>query len=166
MEHFNWTTGFWFPYINFFIFLFLAIYFFKKPLANLAKGRREKFEEQMRIATEAKRIAEEKLLEIKTRYQQLDQELALLREQAEEATKRESERIVNDARALADHLKREAQQVAAAEVSKAKDALQQLIVESVREKVLATILSEFDAEKRAEYQMKRVADLQNFTARN
>lgn len=150
MEHFNWLTGFVFPYINFAIFLFLLIKFAKNPAISAFSKRRENFMKLVEEAHKAKKEAEEKNVELKTRLASLEQEVATMRDKAQKEAQNEARQMIEDAQKLAEHIKVEANRIAQTELKKAKDDLQMEIVQSVKNSVLAKIRSELtDSEQSA-----------------
>ena len=64
MKDFNWIVGFVFPYINFFIFIFLFLKLFKKPIVDAMANRKTAFEQMAAEATKAKEEAEAKSKEL------------------------------------------------------------------------------------------------------
>ena len=159
MEHVDPLMGIILPYVNFFIFLGLGIYFFRKPARSAALKKHQEFQEAMNAATAAKDEADRRLAELEKRHQQLDQELAAMKAAAQNAAETEAAQIVADARRLGEHLKQEAQRIASAEVEKARFGLRREIVEAVRQKVAEKIQSEVGEREQVALVKKRIADL-------
>lgn len=139
MEHVNLITGIVLPYFNFALFLALCVYFFRKPLAAMAKNRRNEFEVAIREATKAREEALQKNQELTTRLRHLDREVEEIRRGAALAAEKDAQRMVTEAEALAKNLIDEARRLADAEVERARHALKTEIVETVREAVVNKI---------------------------
>ena len=143
MEHLDLFKGVFLPYANFFIFMALAIYFFRKPLRLMAEKRRAKFDAALKQAQEAKEIAEAKNRELSLRLAKLDQEVSEIRRLTNDTGQFEAKRIVEEANQLGTHLKEEAKRLANAEIERARAELRQEIVDSVKAGVEAKIKAEF-----------------------
>jgi F0F1-type ATP synthase membrane subunit b/b' len=162
--HFDWQFGFILPYINFFIFLGLAIYFFRKPAREMAAKKRDAFAKLMAEARAVKDAAEARLAELQRRHTGLDREIADIKAIAKDGATQESSKIVADAERLADHLRLEARRIADAEVEKARNALRSEIVEAVKDHVQKKIKSELKDDAQLKLVRGKIADLQNLEA--
>ncbi len=151
MENFNWLQGFIVPYINFLLFIVLAVIFFRKPLANMAKKRREDFKNNLKLASEAKEAADKKLAEINQRLSQLDQEIKQINERAETEAKKEAQKIIADAEKQAAFLVEEAKRISEAELSQAMIELQDQILHHVKEQLTKKIKSDFSRDQHSAY---------------
>ena len=149
MEHFDWLKGFVFPYINFALFLFLAVKFFKKPIQQALDGRRKDFERLMQEAKSAKDAAEAKNNELKQRLAKLDSEISLMKAKAKEAAETEAKAMLARAQRLSEQLKEEAKRMAEAEVKNARDQLRREIVEEVKGVVTKRLREVSDGEQTA-----------------
>ncbi len=165
MEHFDWMLGFWFPYINFAIFLALAIYFFRKPLANMAAKRRQNYLSAVKVANEAKELAVAKLAEIDARLSGLDREVAAIIDTANQEAERESARIIDAANRLAANLREEASRIAEAEIVRARQELKMTVLNEVRAEVEKKIAAEFGAEQQIAFNLARTTSLQSLSTR-
>lgn len=164
MEHLDMLMGVILPYANFFIFLGLAIYFFKKPARDGALKKRTEF---LRVMTEAKKSFDEannSLIELKSRQKNLNAEISELKKISEEAAKTEAGRIAGESERLASHLKVEAKRIAAAEVQKAKAAIRRDIVDAVCENVKLKISKEVSSDKHLEIVRKNLSELKSIRA--
>lgn len=161
MEHFDFWKGFVFPYINTFIFLGLAIYFFRKPAVAAARKKREEFLRTMNEAKKAYDEANDKLNQLKARHANLAAELADIKKTSEAAAASEAQRIVSEAERLAGHLKEEAKRIAAAEIAKARSALRHEIVETVSSNVKAKISKEVSGDMHHNIVRKNLGELRS-----
>jgi F0F1-type ATP synthase membrane subunit b/b' len=159
MEHVEPLMGIILPYANFFIFLGLAVYFFKKPARAAAAAKKQQFDKLMAEATQARDAAVAKLEELKRRQAGLDREIEALKQTSEITAKQESEKILADAERLANHLRAEARRIADAEVEKARAALRREIVEAVRDSVTHKIKAELKEEAHLSLVRERITDL-------
>lgn len=161
MEHFDFWKGFVFPYINTFIFLGLAIYFFRKPAIAAARKKRDEFLRTMNEAKKTYDEANEKLTQLKARHANLAAEIADIKKTSEAAATAETQRIVSDAERLAEHLKEEAKRIAAAEVAKARAELRQEIVETVSSNVVAKISKEVSGDMHHSIVRRNLSELRS-----
>ncbi len=153
------------PYANFFIFLGLAIYFFRKPAREAAAKKKNDYD---RLVNEAKRANDEaqaRLAELTKRYERLDSELKEIKELAKSSADTDAAKIVADAERLAEHLKLEAKRIAEAEVENARGALRDEILQQVRGAVVAKIKTELSAASHQDLIKRRVADLTKIDTR-
>ncbi len=163
-EHVDTMMGIVFPYINFAIFLAAAIFFFRKPARAAAAKKRETYERLLAESKAAHDEAAAKLAEIKERHANLEKEIADLKATAKVAADMEATKIVSDAERLADHLRQEAGRIARAEVEKARAALRQEIVDSVRENVTTKLKSELNSDAHLSLVKNRIGELKNIRA--
>lgn len=164
MEHLNMLMGVILPYANFFIFLGLAIFFFKKPARDGALKKRTEF---LRVMTEAKKSFDEannSLIELKLRQKNLNDEISEVKKISEVAAENEAARIATETERLVSHLKVEAKRIAAAEVQKAKASIRRDIVVAVCGNVKEKILREVSSEKHLEIVRKNLSELKSIRA--
>jgi F-type H+-transporting ATPase subunit b len=164
MEHLDPLMGVILPYANFFIFLGLAIYFFRKPAREGAAKKRNEF---LRVMNEAKKSyddANAKLNQLKNRQANLESEIADLKRTSDLSAKTESEKILADSARLADHLREEAKRIAAAELQKAKATLRQEIVAAVSANVQQKITKEVTKDKHLEIVRRNISELKTIKA--
>ncbi len=164
MEGFDWVRGAIFPYINFLIFLSVAIWGFRKPLQAMAEKRRAELDALIAASRKAKDEAEKQNAELQQRLSRLDAELSQLRTAVTEDAEREAKQIVEQAENLARHLKEEAKRVAETEVEAAKAALRQDIVQQVRAQVESRISQEIKPDAHMQIVAKQIASLKNMRA--
>jgi F-type H+-transporting ATPase subunit b len=83
-------------FFNLFILILAALYLhrrFGRPLTEALRVRGERIKRELHKAREEKERAEAKLAEVEMRAQRLDDEIALIREQAKKESEAERERI-------------------------------------------------------------------------
>jgi F-type H+-transporting ATPase subunit b len=142
MENINTLTGIILPYLNFALFVAMCVYFFRKPLREMATKRRADFESMLRDATKAKQEALEKNRELTERLRKLDAEVAAIKDSAIQGAQRDADRLTRDAEVFAKNLLEEARRMADAEVERARAALKSEIIASVRDAVESKIRSD------------------------
>lgn len=151
-----------FPYINFFIFLFAAIYFLKKPFANIATKRRDDYDRLVDEATREKKEAELKYNELKSRFDQLETEIASLKENTKIELEREHKVVLESANHIARHLDEEVKRMAEAEIQKAKTAIRKQMIAMASELATQKAQSEFGVSQKqnfAKVQIENVAHI-------
>lgn len=164
MEHFDPWLGFWFPNINFILFVFMAFWFGRKAAIAAPKKKREDFEKTLREMTRARDEAQAKLNELNARKAQIDAEIREMRQMAKEAADLEATNIVADAERLASHLKVEAKRIADAEVVRARATIQKEIVDAVRTSVTDRVRNEMDSGAHLSMVKKQISGLKNLAA--
>lgn len=80
-------------FVNLLIFLLAGIYLLRRPLSDALKGRRERIREELRNAQQERDRALVALREIDGKLSRLDDEVALIRQQAEAEATAERERL-------------------------------------------------------------------------
>lgn len=164
MEHVDMLKGVILPYANFFIFLGLAIYFFKKPARDAAVRKKADYDRLLAESRAARDAALAKLDELKRRHANLERELGELRSISQQTAEAEAAKIVADAERLAEHLKIEARRIADAEVDKARAQLRREIVDSVRASVTTRIRTELKTDAQLMLVRQRIGELKNLHA--
>lgn len=165
MEHsFDWIRGAVFPYINFIIFLTVAIVFFRKPLQSMAAQRRAELDALVAAAKKAKDEAERQHAELQNRMRGLDAELTQLREAVKAEAEREAKQIVVQAQSIAQHVKEEAKRVAETEVESAKRALREEIIAQVHKQVESRITTELKGDGHKQVIAKQIETIKNIRA--
>lgn len=159
MEHFDWLKGFVFPYVNFFIFLFLAVKLFKKPLLNAMAQRKTDFETLVKEANRAREEAEARHAELSSRYAQLEQEIGRMKAEGEADARQRSEDMIAKAESLAQHLREEARRMADAELARAREALRTEIIAEAKNQTLKKIEAELDERAQKELAHRRITSL-------
>lgn len=107
-----------------FTIVFVALYYllakrFRQGMAD----RRAKLKESLEQAEKARKTAEAKLAEYERKLSNSDQEVAELLAQAKEANSRERSKVLGDAKAAADTVRKEARLCAEREIERARREL-------------------------------------------
>lgn len=165
MSHFDWLSGFVFPYINFLIFVVLLVKFAGKPLRELFGKRKKEFQALVDSARETQRQAEEQLKVLNDRLAGLDQEIQEIKEGARKDAEAEAQKIIEQGKKLAGYMKEEAVRVAEAEVSKAREELQKDILVSVRQKVEEKVRQDMTSDEKKQFIQSQVSRLRAVTTR-
>ncbi|MCX6109257.1 MAG: hypothetical protein NTZ90_06600 [Proteobacteria bacterium] len=165
-EHIDTLKGIILPFANFFIFLSLAIYFFRKPARAAAAARRAGFEKLMAEARAAKEEALAKLADLKKRELALETELAEIREIARSTAQMESDKILADAERMAKHLQAEAKRIAEAEVNNARQKLRREIVDAVHSGVSQKLKVELGVEAQRQLVRSKTNEMKQLHADN
>lgn len=159
MEHFNWLTGFWFPYVNFAIFVAVLVFMGRKPIQTMLSKRKREFEEAYHAAEKAQERAEKKLQELNARLAGLDEEIALLKSQAKADAEAEAARIIARGEAMAAHFESEARRLIVGEQQRAKAQLEAEVLAEVRKQVSTRLQNELSAEQQSSYFHKQLQAL-------
>ena len=146
MHHFDWLTGFIFPYINFAIFFILAVKFFRKPLLDMMAKRRVEFENLVNEADKARRDAEAKSQELQHRLTNLDQEIRRIVDEGRTNAEREAAALVAKANSVAEQIQIEVKRTAEAEVKAARDQLRREIVQQISDNISKRLLEVGDGD--------------------
>jgi len=164
LEQLDTFMGIIVPYANFALFIILAVVFFRSPARAAAKKKREAFEAQMREASRVKQEAEAKLLELQTRMNNMDREVAEMMDTAKKSAAIEADKIVSDAERLAQHLQSEAVRVANAEAEKARATLRDEIIAEAMVQVTKKLQSELSEKDHGALVKSRLGKLQELRA--
>jgi F-type H+-transporting ATPase subunit b len=114
---FVWEAG------NLLLLLGVLIYLGRKPVLNYMSERRQRIQDNLANSERLLREAEARLAEWKERAAKLDVEIEELRQMARERAEQERLQILEDARATAERIKRDAASGVDREVERAKQAL-------------------------------------------
>lgn len=139
MEHFDWLKGFIFPYINFALFLFLAVKLFKKPIVGALGARKKLFQDLIEEAAKAKKEAEETNRVLNSRLAGLDAEIKNKIDQARELANAEARLIVAKAEELAQRITLESKRIAEAEIAAANARLKSEIINQVKNSLYTSL---------------------------
>jgi ATP synthase F0 subunit b len=105
-------------FLNIFLFLAIAVYFLRKPIAKALNSRREGIRRDLMRAREERDAAVSKLSEVEARLSKLDAEVEAVRTQAQREAAEERARIEaqteEDARKLGEQARREMESAAKA----------------------------------------------------
>ena len=159
MEEFDWVMGAVIPYINFALFLFLAVKFFRKRLNNIALKRRGDYEKLFAEAQQAEQAARAIHEELQNKKQNIENEMQQLINSSKSAAAKEKETTINEAKQVAEHIKVEAKRVAAAEVEQARISLRDEIMAEVKKGVTSKFINELNPESQKALIKKKVSQL-------
>lgn len=123
------------PYANFILFVVLAVYWMRKPLANFFLGKKEAFVAQAEEAAKAKEVALAENNDLKLQLDKIKHEVEQIKTKAKESSDQEAARLVAKAEELATTLKEDASRVRENEVKKAKEQLRRHLVAEVKKSV-------------------------------
>lgn len=163
-HHLDMFRGVILPYFNFFVFLGLAIFFFRKMVVSAAAKQRADFEKQMSEARAARDAALARLEELKRRQTGLENEIAEVMAMSKGAADVDAAKIASDAERLASHLREEAKRIATAEIEKARTAMRREIVDAVRAAVTTKLKTELNPETQLKLVKKQIGELKTIQA--
>ena len=109
--------------LNLAILVGVIVYFARKPIRDYFASRRHEIESDLDASARLLAEAEARLREWQTRVDRLDQELGQIRERARQRTEADRARILKQAQATADGIRRDAAGAIDREVERARAAL-------------------------------------------
>jgi F-type H+-transporting ATPase subunit b len=148
--------------INFAVLVGVLVYFGRKPLASFLAERRRVMEQEIDVAFEEKQRAQGRLRGVQLRAANLEEELQHLREDLMRVGFDERDRLVADAGARAEKLRREAEFQAQEERRRAGRELRARAVEvavAAAETTLREKLTAMDHRKLADAAVKRLQEV-------
>lgn len=151
MTQISWLTGVIFPYLNFFLFLFLLWRFAKGPANKAAEKRSEEYKKLYEKASASYEAAKDKLQKVSARLKALQEEIKQIEVQAEKSASQLTEAFRKEAQATALQLDKDAQQLARREALRAKELLQEELWAKAMEELLVRVKSEFTVKKQKEF---------------
>lgn len=159
MEHINWTLGVIIPYINFFTFLIVAFFLFRKPLSQAAKKARDVFDKSSIEALQEKEMIQKKLQEMRGRSDRLEAELVEMRSVAEATLVTEEKALLEEGVRLAQHVREETKRVIEAEIEKVKLEMSRQIIDLVKNEVAERIKKDVGIEKQHQIVRESIVQL-------
>lgn len=111
--------------LNFAIMGGILFYCLAKPLRKTLAERRVQFVETLQQACKARDLAEEKVRDFEVKLADSDRKMAEMLLRAQEADRRERETIMEETRALAEIIAKEAREIASREITRARRELRQ-----------------------------------------
>ena len=144
----NPMLDFLYKVINFLILAAILVYFARKPLANMLRGGAESARSELETAREAARAAEAQLAAQKSRIENLEADLARLREEAREESRTESAHVIEEARAQAERIKAQIHLQVEQEFNKARAELKRQLADQTIHLAEEKIEAEMDAPRR------------------
>ena len=144
---------------NFLIWLAIVVFLARKPLAEYLKNRRLSVEEGLIEAKNLKEAAEASFADYSERLERLDEELEKLREEMIQAGETERDRILEDAEARAERMRRDArfiieQQTKQLRTDMTREAIE--AAESAAEKVFADQVKPADQTRLAQEYLEQL----------
>lgn len=161
-HHLNLIDSVGIPYLNFAIFIIAFVVFFRKPLANMALGRREKFLNASKEAAQALASAEARFNEMKTKFDSLDAELNSFKKDSEALANDEAARLVAEGERIANQILNETKRLAVEEINRARTELRQEIVAAAKNAAEAKLESGIADADKARILSARTKDLQSY----
>jgi F-type H+-transporting ATPase subunit b len=164
MEHhsLDLVGGIVIPYVNFFIFVGVFIFFFRKPLSKMASDTREKFLSSSRDAQKALDEAKKQFDALNAKFNSLEMELLEFKKQSEKNARDEAANLQSEGEKLAAHIKGETQRIACDELLRAKAELRQEIVAAALKQAESSIASGLSDQDKSQILGKRIADLRAY----
>lgn len=144
----NPMMDFAFKVLNFVVLMALLVYFAKKPLANMLRGAAEGARSELETAREAARAAEAELAGQKSRIENLEADLARLRDEAREESRIESARLIEEARAQGERIKAQIHLQVEQEFNKARAELKRQLADQTIQLAEAQIEEQLDGVRR------------------
>lgn len=151
METSSFIATYFYPYINFLIFLGILWVFARKPLNQMAENRLHEFKSQAEKAQKAKKIAEEDLAVAKAELKSLGKELETLKLETAKELAEEKEKIIHQAEALAKQWVADAKRQIAEEVDQARITLEKELLAKAKEKAKDQLNSQFGVKEKEKY---------------
>ena len=181
MEHFDLFKSVVLPYINFFLFLVMAWWLFRKPLREALRKQHEEYYQSIHAAREAWKNAENSQREIQQRLDSMSQSLAEtkgktgvdaelnyvsledIHEKSRLQAEAEREHLLFGAKNLARQMKFEAERIAQVETDNAMEQLKKDILELTKEKVLERISAELNESGQRKVLQKKLEQLNSMS---
>jgi len=132
-------TDILFPFVNFFLFLFLLLYFARKPFRAMVQEKRQRLEEQLESAESARALAEEKMRLLQSRMAGLEGDLRRLQQEAESRAAQLKKEIAQRGALLCQRIEQEVGTMTQEETQRAEAILREellsLVEKAVREQI-------------------------------
>lgn len=155
-------TDFLYRCLNFGVTFGLIAYFAAKPLRKALSGRREGIEKALRDAQNAREAAEAKFAEYDAKLNKASAEIEEIHDSIRKEGELERERILVNAREMAEKITREAEKSAANEVAKARAELRRdasrMAIE-IAEGILKENITNADHSRLVKEYMQKVGEL-------
>lgn len=152
-------SGFYIPTFNFIVFAIAAYWVFRKPLKKAMVSRKAKYLGLREDTEKLLKEAEGKLSEINKKYDSLDSDMADIVARAKATGEVEARRIIEEAHATANHIRRETERIIAHEMQTAKADLQKEIVKLAADAVQKKIETELTTETSNKFNLKLVTEI-------
>jgi F-type H+-transporting ATPase subunit b len=113
-------SHFFWEWANLLLLLAALVYFTRKPVLSYLADRRARIESDLASAAKLLGDAEARLADWNARAARLDEEAAEIRRSARDAAEQERERILGEARAVAERMERDAKSALGRELQRAR----------------------------------------------
>jgi len=143
-ETFHWFVEYIVPYLNFFIFLFILVFFARNPMSQFVKKRKADFDAYEKAANEALNSARAQIEELQKRSKSLNSEIENTKKNAIAEAQNEAKRIVDEGKKLAAQILEDAKRMRDSEFSEAQKKLQDEVLALVKSAVVKKLETEFD----------------------
>ena len=147
------------PYFNFFLFLFLAVRFFKKPLTSLVRGASANFESTLGTIQTEKTNALKQEEELTNRLYRLQGDIETMRESIRTSAQAEADDLVNKAKLMSENILKESEKLVQAKLAIAEQKLKKSIADMVYLTVSEKISKELSDSAQHEIVHKKVSIL-------
>jgi F0F1-type ATP synthase membrane subunit b/b' len=151
------------PYFNFLVFLAAFIYFFRKPLKQMAAARRDAYLSASKAAAAALESARQTFDGVKKRLDALDAELAEFKKQSDAAAHAEAVKMAEETDRFVRQLETETARLAVDAVEQARQQLRREIVEAARDMAATKLETDLNAGNKETILKNRIADAAKMT---
>lgn len=148
--------------LNFAIVVAILVYFLTKPIKKGLAGRREEIEKTLAEAQRAKEEAEEKFAEYDRKLAQATDEIAEISDAIRREGQLEKEKIIANAKAMAEQIEKDAGKAAELEIAKARAELKREAVRlavEIAEDLLKKNFTKDDDNRLIDEYMQKVGEL-------
>ena len=135
MQGVEFLSGVLFPFLNFFMFLAVLIFFLRKPLQQFARNQHENFLHSARTASAKAAELETLEAEVKTERQRIDTDLPALEAQTIADAEQEAAVLAAEGGKVAAQIKSEVQQVTDAFRAELRVELKRIILQRVQQQL-------------------------------
>lgn len=149
------------PYVNFAVFLALLVFFARKKVKDAFVKKRQTFESEAKSAAEHFSAAEKSRTEMKQRLSALDKDLAEFEQRTKTLAEQDSQKLLQEARRMAQSIEGDVSRIIASEVEDAKEEMRVKILQEIRAEVSAEIkksLSQDNHQMFLRRQMKKLTE--------
>jgi F-type H+-transporting ATPase subunit b len=153
-----WGELLW-PFINFAILAAILIFFTRKPFKEFFKNRTANIEKSIKEATEAKKLAEKTLAEVRERLNNTEQETSQIIEAARKTGEKEKEALIAEGEHIKQRIVEQAKASIEFELEKAKQAIKSeaaLLALEAAEKEIKKRLGSSEQEKLIDEYIKKI----------
>ncbi|MDD9950549.1 MAG: ATP synthase F0 subunit B [Zetaproteobacteria bacterium] len=150
-----------YPYINFFIFLAVLIYFARKPLRAVMEQRKVEFQQRRQEAEVAEQKAQALTAELEEQLSGLTERIATLKQEAKVSAEAEASRIIEEGKSHAALLVAEAEREVRGMLLDCERTLKAEILQSVREEATRKLQDEMSASGHQELVQANIVSLKN-----